>query len=51
MRHHCLLCGFVYDETLGHDASGIAPGTSWQDVPPNWRCPDCAAPKDDFDPE
>lgn len=44
----CASCHFVYDEAQGWPAEGIAPGTRWQDVPHDWRCPDCSAPKDDF---
>jgi rubredoxin len=44
----CVLCAFVYDEAAGLPEEGIAPGTSWQDVPENWSCPDCAATKRDF---
>jgi len=44
----CLTCGFVYDEAKGIPEEGIAPGTTWDDVPENWLCPDCAMGKDDF---
>lgn len=44
----CVLCGFVYDEAQGLPEDGIAPGTRWEDVPADWTCPDCAAPKADF---
>lgn len=50
-RYICLFCGFVYDEALGHPASGIAPGTKWEDVPGDWECPDCGNPKSAFVPE
>ena len=40
-RWLCVLCGFVYDETLGLPEEGIAPGTAWADVPDSWCCPDC----------
>ena len=51
MRHfECVLCGFVYDEASGLLDDGIAPGTRWEDVPEDWTCPDCAAPKGDFTP-
>jgi rubredoxin len=34
----------------GHDdAARIAPGTRWEDVPPNWTCPECGARKEDFE--
>ena len=45
----CVLCGFVYDEAAGMPGEGIAPGTRWADVPESWLCPDCSAPKSDFE--
>lgn len=45
----CLICGFVYDEAAGLPDEGIAPGTRWEEVPPNWTCPECEARKDDFE--
>lgn len=45
----CLICGFVYDEATGLPEEGIAPGTRWEDLPPNWVCPDCGARKEDFE--
>jgi rubredoxin len=45
----CVICGFVYEEAKGHPESGVAPGTKWDDIPLNWRCPDCGAGKEDFE--
>jgi rubredoxin len=45
----CVICGFVYDEAQGLPDEGIAPGTKWEDVPLNWRCPECGAGKEDFE--
>ncbi len=45
----CILCAFVYDETLGMTDEGVAPGTRWEDVPETWTCPDCSATKSDFE--
>lgn len=45
----CLICGFIYDEAAGLPDEGIAPGTRWEDVPPNWTCPECHARKEDFE--
>jgi rubredoxin len=28
---------------------GIAPGTTWDDVPSDWVCPDCGVGKEDFE--
>lgn len=45
----CVICGFVYNEAEGLPEEGIEPGTKWEDVPPNWVCPDCGARKEDFE--
>lgn len=45
----CLVCGWIYDEAAGFPEDGIAPGTRWEDVPPNWVCPECGARKEDFE--
>lgn len=45
----CVLCGFTYDEAAGMPGEGIPPGTRWADVPETWVCPDCSAPKSDFE--
>jgi rubredoxin len=48
-KYMCVICGYIYDESLGWPADGIAAGTRWDDVPINWSCPDCGARKEDFD--
>jgi rubredoxin len=48
-KYMCVICGFIYDEAAGLPDHGIAPGTCWEDVPDNWRCPDCGAAKQDFE--
>ena len=45
----CILCGFVYDEAEGLPEEGIPAGTRWADVPETWVCPQCSAPKADFE--
>jgi rubredoxin len=45
----CLICGWIYDEAAGLPDEGIVPGTRWEDVPPNWTCPECGARKEDFE--
>ena len=39
----CLICGWIYDESVGDPDHGVAPGTRWADVPMNWTCPECGA--------
>ena len=45
----CIICGYVYNEELGDEEHGLAPGTRWADVPEDWECPDCGAGKSDFE--
>ena len=45
----CLICGFIYDESLGMPEDNIAPGTRWADIPDDWLCPDCGVGKQDFE--
>lgn len=44
----CIICGWVYDEAAGWPEDGIAPGTRWEDIPDDWRCPECDVGKEDF---
>ena len=45
----CLICGWIYDEAAGVPEHGIVAGTRWEDIPPNWTCPECGARKEDFE--
>jgi rubredoxin len=45
----CESCNFIYDEAQGWPQEGIAPGTRWDAVPHDWRCPDCSSSKEDFE--
>ncbi|MDB5583871.1 MAG: rubA [Bradyrhizobium sp.] len=42
-------CGWVYDEAVGDPAAGILPGTRWEDIPGDWKCPDCGTEKAEFE--
>ena len=44
----CSVCGYIYDEAKGIPEAGIAPGTRWEDLPGDWRCPWCSAGKEMF---
>jgi len=45
----CSVCGWIYEEEKGWPEDGIPPGTRWEDLPPNWTCPECGARKEDFE--
>lgn len=50
-KWQCIVCGWVYDEALGSEEDGIAPGTRWADIPEDWVCPECGVSKEDFEME
>jgi len=45
----CTVCGYTYDPSVGDPTSGIDPGTSFEDLPEDWVCPDCGVGKDMFE--
>ena len=47
MKYGCP-CGYVYDPVLGDPENGIAPGTAWEDVPADFKCPECGIEKEMF---
>jgi rubredoxin len=49
-RYQCTVCDYIYDPKLGDKEAGIAPGTSFEDLPDDWACPDCGEPKENFEP-
>lgn len=48
-RYVCTVCGYVYDPAKGDPDNGVAPGTAFEDLPEDWVCPVCGAPKEDFE--
>ena len=47
-KYICTVCGYVYDEARGIPEAGIAPGTTWEQLPEDWVCPLCGASKAEF---
>jgi rubredoxin len=48
-KWRCLVCGYIYDEDGGDPDSKIPPGTKFEDLPDDWRCPICGAEKTQFE--
>ncbi|MDR1818838.1 MAG: rubredoxin [Methanobrevibacter sp.] len=48
IKAKCKICGYVYDPEKGEKRRNIAPGTEWNDVPDDFRCPSCGAAKKSF---
>ncbi|AEV29639.1 rubredoxin [Sphaerochaeta pleomorpha str. Grapes] len=49
-EYECDLCGYIYDPKVGDPDNGIKAGTAFEDLPEDWVCPLCGAPKSDFSP-
>ena len=47
-RMECGICWHVYDPAEGDAAGQIASGTSFEDLPEDWRCPVCDAARSKF---
>ena len=48
-KYVCKVCGYVYDPKKGDPSGNIAPGTKFEDLPEDWVCPVCGAPKSQFE--
>lgn len=46
----CRQCSMIYDPVMGDPDSGIQPGTAFEDIPDDWKCPICGAEKKLFVP-
>lgn len=44
----CKICWSPYDPAEGDDYRQVEPGTAFLDLPHDWSCPNCSAPKEQF---
>jgi rubredoxin len=47
-KWQCIICGYIYDPEVGDPSAHIDPGTPFENLPDDWVCPVCGAPKDQF---
>jgi rubredoxin len=47
-KFKCSMCGYIYVPTAGDEERDIEPGTPFEDLPEEWRCPYCGSPQDKF---
>ena len=47
-KYVCDICNWEYDEAAGLPDQGIAPGTKWEELPEDFKCPMFGAPKEMF---
>ena len=46
----CSICGYIYDPEVGDPDRGFPPGTKFEDLPADWKCPRCRQGKDKYNP-
>lgn len=46
--YECRSCGYVYEPAKGDPKSDVPPGTSFENLDSNWRCPVCGVRKTQF---
>ncbi len=49
-KYQCQMCGYIYDPEKGDPKNNIPPGTPFENLPADWTCPSCGAPKGAFKP-
>lgn len=47
-KYQCTDCGYIYDPDQGDPENGIPAGTPFAELPDDWVCPVCGAPKSEF---
>lgn len=47
-RMECGVCWHVYDPAEGDPVWQIEPDVAFADLPADWRCPECDAPREKF---
>ena len=47
-KMECGVCWRLYDPAEGDPVWQIPPGTPFADLPDDWRCPNCDAPRERF---
>jgi len=48
-KWECTVCGWIYDPAKGDPSQGIPAKMAFEDLPEDWLCPECGAPKDMFE--
>ncbi|MBO4593724.1 MAG: rubredoxin, partial [Bacteroidaceae bacterium] len=49
-KYRCTICKYEYDPAQGDPTQGIAPGTPFEQLPADWKCPRCKKDKSVFEP-
>ena len=45
----CKVCDYIYDPAKGDTNNNIPAGTSFENLPDDWVCPECGVGKEEFE--
>ncbi len=48
-KYMCKVCSYIYDPAEGDPDAGVDAGLPFSVIPDDWHCPQCGAPKSEFD--
>lgn len=48
-KYRCIVCEYIYDPQIGDPENGINAGTSFENLPDDWVCPECSVGKENFE--
>ncbi len=48
-KYRCKICGYIYDPAEGDPDGNVPPGTPFENLPEDWKCPVCGAAKEEFE--
>jgi len=48
-KYRCIVCGYIYDLSIGDVDNNVSSGTAFEDLPEDWVCPDCGVEIDEFE--
>ena len=48
VKFKCNVCGYLYQPAAGDPEHNVEPGTTFEDVPVDWKCPQCGADQKKF---
>jgi rubredoxin len=49
-KYVCTVCKYIYDPAAGDPDGDVNPDTPFEELPDDWACPMCGAPKSAFEP-
>lgn len=48
-KYQCMACSYIYDPAQGDPDNFVEPGTTFEEIPDDWCCPDCGVSKTEFE--